>query len=215
MAEETDADLLVYMSMAETDGPAARAAWEAFYLRHVGYLYAVCFRTFGALVGPDGVADLVSETFRRAFRRAETFDPAGLENADRLRRRCRAWLGRIAQRLGQSMLRDNGRLGPVHLDPGHWQNLSRPRAAPPGDPEQIRRVRETLGRLSRREQIVLRATMQWYRPDQDHQRMPGEEVAALARTLETTPENLRQIRRRGLARLRDLLTRPAQTGETE
>ena len=43
---ETDADLLVYMSMGKDDLAASRSAWEEFYSRHARYLYAVSLRAY-------------------------------------------------------------------------------------------------------------------------------------------------------------------------
>ena len=106
-----DADLLAYMAMAGDDPAGARAAWEAFYRRHADYLYAVCLRAYGPLLGGDaGAADLVADTFQRAYQRAVTFDPVGIDDPERLRLRTRAWLSRIAQRLAQTALRSRGRM---------------------------------------------------------------------------------------------------------
>lgn len=201
-ADETDADLLLYMAMAADDPAGARAAWEEFYRRHAGYLYAVCLRAYGPLLGGEaGAADLTAETFRRAYEHAATFDPAGLTDAAQLRRRTRAWLGRIAQRLALSALRSRGRI------PTRPLPLFLPAQAPQPDPPgrapspRVRLVRQALLGLSEREQMVLRTTFQWYRPGQDHQRLPNDVVADLAETLQTTPENLRQIRRRAMAKV--------------
>lgn len=211
MADETDADLLVYMSLAGDDPLVARAAWEEFYRRHVEYLYAVCLRAYGRILGgAAGAADLVTETFRRAYERAKQFDAGGIADADRLRRRTRAWLGRIAERLMQTALRGRRRLPTRHLDADQWQQVAGPpaQADPGGHDERIRRVRAALLALSEREQIVLRVTFQWYQADRSHQRLPNDVAAELAATLDTTPENLRQIRRRALGKVRAMLRQP-------
>jgi RNA polymerase sigma factor (sigma-70 family) len=205
-ADESDADLMVYMSMAADDPAAAQDAWAEFYSRHVDYTYAVCLRAYGGvLCGDTGVADLVTETFRKAYRNAHLFDAGGIEEAVRLRHRVRAWLGRIAQRLFQDILRARRRLETVHLAPEMWQQIpdSQPRTAESG--ELVERVQEALGELSEKEQLVIRVTFQWYRPGQAHQRLPNDVVADLAQTLATTPENLRQIRRRALRKIREYL----------
>ena len=91
MAGESDADLLGYMSMSGEDPASARGAWAEFYRRHAEYLYAVCFRAYGPLVGGEpGVCDLVAETFKRVYQHAGRFDAAGLTDPDALRRRTRA-----------------------------------------------------------------------------------------------------------------------------
>jgi len=211
LAGETDADLLVYMTMGRDDPAAASAAWEAFYRRHVRYLYAVCLRAYGGMLGgPDAAGDLVAETFRRAYEHAGTFDAGGIADADRLRRRVRAWLGRIAQRLFQSALRGGRRLPTVRLAQEKWQDVAAPPAPSGGDPQRVAQVREALGSLSPREQMVIRVTFQWYQADRAHQRLPNDVAADLAAALHTTPENLRQIRRRALKKIKAYLGRLAE-----
>ena len=211
---ETDADLLVYMSLASDDPPTARSAWEEFYCRHAEYLHAVCLRAYGPLLGGDaGACDLVADTFLRAYEHAATFDAAGITDLDRLRWRTRAWLGRIAQRLMQNALRGRGKVPTQFLDQDRWQRVPEAPAAPAPVSEQTERVRDALLALSEREQLVLRATLQWYRPGEEHQRLPNDVAADLARTLRTTPENLRQIRRRALKKIEARLREAGQPGD--
>ena len=181
---ETDADLLVYMSLGKDDPAASRAAWEEFYSRHARYLYAVSLRAYGALLGGEaGVCDLVADTFRRAYEHAGTFDAGGVTDPERQRLRTRAWLGRIAQRLAQSTLRGQRRTPMRSLDPDEWQNVAQAQPRPAEDTAQADPVRDALMSLSERERLVLRVTLQWYRPGEEHQRLPNEVAADLARTL--------------------------------
>ena len=209
-AAETDADLLAYMAMSQDDPAGAGEAWREFHRRHAGYLYAVCLRAYGGLLGgPAGAADLAADTLRRAFENADKFDAAGLADGDRLRRRTRAWLGRIAQRLAQDALRRRGRLPTVQLEQDQWQHLAAEPPTPesPGDARRIEQVRQAIAELPDREQLVLRVTFQWYQVDREHQRLPNDVARDLAETLRTTPENLRQIRRRALRKIETHLRR--------
>lgn len=209
---ETDADLLVYMSMGKDDLAASRSAWEEFYSRHAKYLYAVSLRAYGALLGGEaGVCDLVADTFRRAYEHAGTFDGGGVTDPERQRLRTRAWLGRIAQRLAQSTLRGQSRTPMRFLDPDEWQNVVQAQPRTAEDTAQTEPVREALMALSERERLVLRVTLQWYRPGEEHQRLPNDIAADLARTLQTTPENLRQIRRRAMRKVAARLTKARQS----
>ena len=208
-ANETDVDLMGYMSMNAEDPSTARDAWAEFYKRHVDYLYGVCHRAYEHILsGETGVGDIVAETFHRAFRRAELFDGNGIADPDRLRRRTRAWLGRIAQRLVLDTLRGSQRLPTCQFETETWQNIpDRPRQ-PVRDDKLIRQVRNALDQLSEKEQTVIRVTFEWHQPGKIHQRLPNEVVTDLAETLQTTPENLRQIRRRALVKIRKLLGQP-------
>ena len=201
---------MVAMAFADDDPPAARAAWEEFYRRHVDYLYAACVRAYAPLLGgPAGAADLVADAFKRAYEYADRFDDGGLTDSDRLRLRTRAWLGRIAQRLAQNTLRGRSRLKERLVDLDRWQQIAGPADADAGDPERITAVRAAITALNEREQIVIRTTFQWYAPDQPNQRLPNDVAAELAQTLQTTPENLRQLRRRAMAKIKAFLDRPS------
>ncbi len=205
-ANETDVDLMGYMSMRDEDPATARKAWGEFYKRHVDYLHGVCHRAYGyVLDGSAGVGDIVAETFHRAYRKAELFDAGGIEDPIRIRRRTRAWLGRIAQRLVLDTLRNAQRLPTYQFKTETWENIADQPRLPPRDDGLIRQVRNAIAQLSEKEQVVIRVTFEWYQPGREHQRLPNEVVTDLAKTLETTPENLRQIRRRALSKIRALL----------
>lgn len=202
LSGETDADLLVYMSLAEEDPPCARAAWEVFYRRHVDYLYHVCLRAYAnVLRGEAPVADIVADTLRLAYEHAARFDPAGITDADRLRLRARAWLGWIARRRVQDLLRSRGQVRTCNMDLDGWQRVAQPDRPVSKPSPQHQRVRDAIDALTKREQLVIQVTFQWYQPDRDHQRLPNDVAADLAATLGTTPENLRQIRRRALKKI--------------
>ena len=208
-ANETEVDLLCYMSMREEDPSTAREAWAEFYRRHADYLYSVCYHAYkDILTKGTGVSDIVAETFHRAFQKAALFDANGIEDPVRLRRRSRAWLGRIAQRLVLDILRGEKRLPIYQFKTDSWENIPERSELPPRDDNLIRRVRNALEQLSEKEQTVLRITFEWHQPGRAHQRLPNDVVAGLAKSLETTPENLRQIRRRALNKIRALLTQP-------
>lgn len=204
----TDSDLLARMGLRQEDPPSARAAWEEFYRRHAEYLLAVCLRAYGTLLGGEaGAADLAADTFQRAYEKADHFDAGGIADPQRLRWRARAWLGRIAQRLAQDILRGRARLRTTLLDGDQWRQIAREPAPEPGPRSgaQIDRVRRAIESLEAREQTVIRVTFQWYQPGEAHQRLANDVCADLAKTLRTTPENLRQIRRRAMKKIEAFL----------
>jgi RNA polymerase sigma factor (sigma-70 family) len=205
---ETDADLLLYMALREDDALLARKAWETFYLRHVEYLYGACRSNARLLGGEQGVADLVQDTFRRAFEMAHTFAAAdGMKDPDDLRLWTRAWLGAIAASLVKSILRNGHRLPTASLDQDHWQDIAERITDPPDDErtdaQSVIRMRQAVESLPERQQTVVLARMQWYDPAKERQRLPNAVAADLATTLETTPENLRKMYERALRQLKE------------
>jgi RNA polymerase sigma factor (sigma-70 family) len=200
----TDAELLGRVSRRAVDSRAARAAEAELYERHARYLYGVLLarvRRPLALSGRE-VEDLVQETFFRAFARAATYTAGDTTEPESERRRTRAWLGRIAQRLLADWLAD---VREVSASP-YLETLAEPEAAPPSSRSpKLRLMREALDTLSERERDVLRVAALYFRPGEEHQRLPNDVAAELARRWETSGDNVRAIRSRATKKLKSYL----------
>lgn len=200
MTDETDANLLVYMSWKDDDGPNAKEAWKELYGRHVVYLYACCAKTAVAKLGPEAIEDLVVDTFQRAYERAHTFQADGLTGKDRaeISKIVRAWLGKIAHRLACDKLRNREEVTrpEVHLSQEHWQDIpGRELAEDRSEPQVVAIVREAMQTvLNEQEREALREWFQWYDPEREHQRLPNDVAQDIANHLNTTPERMRKIR---------------------
>ncbi len=204
---DSDEDLLLYMSWQEDDSGGARAAFEEFHRRHVKYLFAVCLRAYGDDLGHDGVADLVQETFWRVYKKASLFNPLNLEDQDRARRRVRAWMAKIANRLVLDGSRkearhvrlltdDHGRIDQIEFKENSCRELSE-------EEQLVRRAMNEV--LNERERAVVEAFASYYDPESDHQKPPKGLIDDLCRRIGTTSENVRQLRRRGLAKLEEFV----------
>jgi RNA polymerase sigma factor (sigma-70 family) len=199
-AEDTDETLLSYMSLRDTDPSAAQAAWAEFYKRHLRYMLIISRRRGRGILGDATVNDLVQDVFIRAYERAETFDSGGLRDPEQLRWRVRAWLGAIARNIFRDMLRAGSGISITHLEPKELEDIARrPEESEPDSP-QMKRLLAALGKLTEKEQYVLRVTLEWYEPGKQ-QRLPNDVAADLAKTLNTTSANIRQIRRRALQKI--------------
>jgi RNA polymerase sigma factor (sigma-70 family) len=201
LRHENDEDLLIYMSMRADDPAVARAAWAEFFRRHAKYLYRCCLRFTKNVLDEAGTNDLVQETLIRAYDRAGTFNAAGIKDTERLERRTRAWLGRIALNIFRDMLRDRDGRREVPLDEND--------PAPEPEPRQTsltsaRRqlIDEAIDSLSEREQIVLRTVYQYYEPGKN---LPRPVIEDLANSLKTTSDNLRQIKSRALRKMKQYI----------
>jgi RNA polymerase sigma factor (sigma-70 family) len=200
----SDAELLERVSRRATDAAAARAAEAEFYGRHAHYLYCVLVQRVRRPLALSGreVEDLVQETFFRAFARAGTYSGGDAWDQESQRRRSRAWLGRIAQRLLADWLADAREISASpYLD-----TLAEPEAGPPSSRSpKLRLLREALDTLNERERDVLRVAALYFRPGEEHQRLPNEVSAELARRWQTTSENIRAIRSRAGKKLKEYL----------
>lgn len=203
-AEPSDDDLLSRISN-KADESSCRAAWGAFYERHAEYLFGVCMRAYRGRLGEDAVADLVEDTLLRVYERAAAlYRPADEGDADYRRCRVRAWLAQIAERLAQDIFRGRKRLPATQLEQEEWQDV--PEGAEcvhSAAAEELCRVMDEV--LDERERDVLRITYHWHDPDRDHQKLPDEAVEELARRWNLKPDNIRQIRRRALRKLKAAL----------
>jgi len=200
----SDAELLERVSQRSSNASAARAAEAEFYERHARYLYCVLVERVRRPLALSGreVEDLVQETFFRAFSRASTFTAGDACDEDSQRRRSRAWLGRIAQRLLADWLSD---VREVSASP-YLETLAEPETAPPSSRSpKLRLMREALDTLSERERDVLRVAALYFRAGEQHQRLPNEVSAELGRRWQTTNENIRAIRSRATKKLKEYL----------
>lgn len=206
--DETDEDLLVYMSMQADDPSNAEAAWEEFFYRHRAYVLGVCMR-FRNVLGDDGAEDLAQETLIRVYRKAHTFKPLENGSPDRKRARVRAWLGRIANRVCLTALRRTQAVDPIDDGPSDTSepSLVDDEDSPPSPLVAQRRtlMREALRTLTERERDILLASFAWYEPGVGCHRMPSDELVALTERFQTTPVNIRQIRARALDKVRQYI----------
>jgi len=196
-ANQSDAELLERIARSDAD------AQSELYQRHVRFLYGALRRQGDKLLGLFGVSaeDLVQETFHRAFERAHTFSADGITDEERLRRRTRAWLGRIAQNLLADHLR---RVREVSASP-YLERVSCDEIDAPSAPSaELEAIVLGLGQLSDREQDVLRVTALYHRAG-DHQRLPNAVSAELASRWGTTSENIRAIRSRAMKKLKSFV----------
>jgi DNA-directed RNA polymerase sigma subunit (sigma70/sigma32) len=88
----------------------------------------------------------------------------------------------------------------------YLDTLAEPEAAPPSSRSpKLRLMREALDTLNERERDVLRVAALYFRPGEEHQRLPNDVSAELARRWETTNENIRAIRSRATKKLKQYL----------
>jgi RNA polymerase sigma factor (sigma-70 family) len=202
---ELSDDVLLARISDKTDESSCRAAWGTFYERHAEYFYGVCMRTYRTILGETGVEDLVSETFLKVYdRSAASYRPAESGDVDFRRARVRAWLAAIAENLVRDIFRGRKRLPESRLEHEEWRDVSEhDKCAQSTATQEVCRVMEEV--LSERERDVLRVTFHWHDPTKDHQKLPDEAVEELERLWDLKPDNIRQIRRRALQKLKAAL----------
>ena len=218
---ESDYDLIGYMSMRLDDPLGAQEAWVEFYRRHSGYLFGHLKSTFDGLFDELCVQDFAKDTLIIAHDKAQEFRQNENVDAKQQRWHVRAWLGKIARNLLLTEFRKQDGFVLLHPDgeemksegesDDQWDRVSHEvwrseQAATYRNPawEARRRLMEEgLETLSEAECFVLRVTVEYDRPQQAHQRLPNKISRELASALSTTPENVRQIRKRAKKKIKE------------
>jgi len=197
-ASETDEDLLAYMAMQGDDRPGAEQAFAEFYRRHERYLSSRC-RVHRGILGEDGVSTLVQDTFLRVYQKAHTYRPKQ-PACDYAPRRVKAWMGKIAANIFLSQLRRNSSPEelPDDLDTKEYKSVFQRSPAEENVPPSARMklFLEALDTLSEKERHVLIVSAEWCRLGQEFQRLPDDISQDLAAKYQSTPEAIRQTRKR-------------------
>ena len=199
--KENDEDLLFWMGYHDEDAATASAACTEFYNRHVRYLYSVVGRAHRTTLGQAGIEDIVMETFGRVFEKATTYEPCGAPDERGKTLNVLKWVSAIAQNIAV----DHYRSGDAQLQlVDDWNPLEDKIVIPEQremSPDEMV-IRDELASCSERDRTITLVTMQYHDPSRPHQRLPNDVVQDLATTFDTTSENIRQVRKRVLNRLR-------------
>lgn len=202
-----DADLLEFMSMQSRESETAHAAFHELHRRHVKYLFATACRSFGSIVGGDeGVRDLVQDALFKAWvwagkheGDAPAFATFRFSDGEVGRRRVRAWLGRIVENCLRDILRNRERNPEAALIDDMPDQRAGIRAP---SPEVVARCETLLASLNDSEREAIRLSLPCYDPATGTFVFKSGEAEAIAKSIGTTVDNLRQRRHRAIARLR-------------
>lgn len=208
--EIMDAELLKNIAFAHGDhaDPVAREAFGEFYQRHATWLYGRLRRTnaYGLLRSMDAIQDVVQETFYRAYKGANTFDPTLVTDPSCLEALVRGWLGGIANRVIADMLKRSEPDIVKSLRPeprqSAWGNATG-ESIP--DSVVVKALQEELQKLSPLQRDILATAELYYQPDRNYQRLPNGVAKKLAEKHSTSSDNIRQVRRRTMNVLRKKL----------
>lgn len=199
-----ETDLFEWMAEAEKCPDYARAAFGEFYQRHVKYLFSVCSKKY-----QDLAEDIVHDAFLRAYQKAAKFDVKRLcGNAETDRRKVRAWLGRVAERVAANVFaarEEEPVTNPSTTSlPDDWGTDCEADDGP-GNNERIAQVQAAINLLPEREREIAWVIAHSWRPGEKANRWSRDDLAAIAERFNETPENIRQIKSRLLKTLRKLL----------
>lgn len=211
MEDQSDEDLIVIMSWKDEEPAAARGAWKEFYTRHHEEVYRRIWRWIGnrSPLDQDRTRDLVVEAFRTLFEsKAAKYKPVGGERT-RQDRNAKAWFFRIVQNTIHDEFRNSqpmyGKVVSLSDEAGlEIADLENGTALSPYE-EKVQRMGVILDSLNEREKKIAMTIASAINYDSGkQQRMSSCELHDIAEELETTPENIRQLRKRLKERIRYL-----------
>lgn len=218
MDDQSDEDLIVIMSWKDEESAAARSAWEEFYKRHYEEVYRRVWRWIGnrSPLDQDRARYLVVEAFRTLFEsKAAKYKPVGGERS-RQDRNAKAWFFRVVQNTINDEFRDTqpmyGKVVSLSDESGlEIADLENGLELSPYD-EKVQRMGAILDSLNEREKRIAMTIASAINHDTGKQhRMSPRELHDLAEELETTPENIRQLRKRLKERIRSVFESPLPT----
>lgn len=198
---EGEEDLLAWMAMRDTAPEYAKEACAEFYGRNLNYVYTVIRRVWGDVLDEDTIDDLVKETFGRVYEKADTYTACGTADALGRQLNVLGWVSAIARNIVADYFRDENTQLELIDDWGPLETRIAPRQYGTMSAD-ARRAGEALEALPPREHAVILATIEHLNVGAENQRLPNGEVQKLARTFQTTDVNIRQIRKRTLAKIR-------------
>lgn len=207
-SQETDEDLLIYISMKDDDPDIAKLAFEEFYHRHAQYLYNVLVKQYPNLEESDEINDLLQETFLRVYEKAGTYKSIGTKNLNESEANIRAWIGRIAINIHNDNYRKNKNNKEEYLENTELENIPNRPESINIKTEQMRIIEKALDTFSERDKAIILASYQYYDFEEGNFKIPREELKALCDKFQTTHDNIRQIRKRALQKIKEYANAP-------
>lgn len=208
ISQETDEALLIYMSMKEDDSVTAKTAFNEFHHRHAKYLYNILIKQYPGLLRSEEINDLLQDTFLRVYEKAGTFKSTGAKNVKESEAHVRAWIGRIAINIHRDRYRRNKKNNEEHLDDIEWENIPNRPESINIKTEEVQVIEKALDQLSEREKAIILVSFQYYDSEEGDSQISKEELNALCDRFQTTRDNIRQIRKRALQKIKEYANAP-------
>jgi RNA polymerase sigma factor (sigma-70 family) len=200
---DDDVSLILRMADKHLDPDDAEAALVIFFNRHhrllKGFAEKNNYRSLG--FDPD---DFVLRAFQKAYERAGSFDaPAGLL-PERLEKRVRCWIFEIAKNeflmeLRKGLNKSEETADPDLLPPPNREDECEEESTLTG---KAAMVRTFLDGLADGDRQLMETSMNFYDHVAKKVVIPSDILEGLARALGTTPEGIKQRRKRLLQRLK-------------
>jgi len=199
LTSEALADLFLSMAFKEDDRQKAEKAFADFYNRYKNYLYTVIRNACKSweMYGDELVQEVHKNTFLTVFEKAESFLRIEEVPVERQEKRMKSWLGRIAEREMYKLLRElrNEKID-YYDDLTFLENSNN--EVKTQKTEDYLLAEKALNTLKERDRNILVTYLMY---EDGNKKLPSFEIKRLAEMWGVLPDNMRQIKKRSLAKV--------------
>lgn len=202
LTNEALSDLFLSMALKEDDRQDAEKAFAEFYNRYKNYLYTVVRNACKSWekYGDELIEGVHLNTFLTIYEKADSF--LLIENIpfERQEKRMKSWLGKIARTEMFKLLRelkDEKDNIEYHDDLTFLENSDE--EITPQKSEEILLAEKALQTLRERDRNILVTYLMF---EDGKKKLPSNEIQRLADMWDVLPDNMRQIKKRSLAKVK-------------
>ena len=201
LTNEALADLFLAMAMKEEDRQNAEKAFTEFYNRYKSFLFTVIKKACKSweMYGDELIETVFENTFLTVFDKAETFLKLDDISFERQEKRMKAWLSQIAKNEMLQLLRQY-RIDKDKVE--FTDDLSFVEQMEDETEEiisdDILLAEKALQTLNERDRNILVTYLMY---EDGNKKLPSSEIQKLADIWGVLPDNMRQIKKRSLAKL--------------
>jgi len=202
ITNEALAELFLSMALKDDDRQEAEKAFAEFYNKYKNFLYTVVRNACKSweMYGDELIQALHQNTFLTVYEKAESFLLIEDIPFERQEKRMKSWLGRIAQTEMFKLLRElkdeNDKIE-YHDDLTFLENSAE--EIKPQKSKDFLLAEKALQTLSERDRNILVTYLMF---DDGNKNLPSDEIQRLADMWDVLPDNMRQIKKRSLAKVK-------------
>ncbi len=201
LTNEVLAELFLSMAMKEDNRPEAERAFSVFYSRNKNYLYTIVKNVCKSweMYGDELIEAVFENTFLTVYAKAESFMVIEGIPFERQEKRMKSWLGKIAKNEMLQLLRqfkvDKDKIEYTD-DLTSFLNIEEEIVSQPTADYLL--AERALQTLSERDINILTTYLMF---EDGNRNLPSIEIQRLSDMWNTHPDNMRQIKKRSLAKV--------------
>lgn len=206
LTNETLADLFLSMAMKEDSRQNAEKAFIEFYNRYENFLFTVVNKacTPWKMYGDELIMTVIDNTFLTIYEKAETFILIDDIPFERQEKRMKCWISQVAKNEMLQLLRqykvDSDKI--EYSDDLSFIEKINDETTEDIKSEDILLAEKALQTLSERDRDILITYLMY---EDGNKKLPSNEIQRLADMWGVLPDNMRQIKKRSLEKLKNFI----------